>query len=206
MSGLGAAETKAMLLAVCERMLQAAPHLNELDAVAGDGDLGESMRIGFGAAAELLRETHDGGVGELFRGVGTVLAREAPSSFGTLLGMAWRDAGKALGGATRFGVAELKALLEATIGGIEQRGGAVRGQRTVLDALYGSLDALDGVEELPAALSAIASGAAAGTASTAEMKPQVGRAGWIGDRVVGTADAGATAWSVIAAAMRDSVA
>jgi hypothetical protein len=38
------------------------------------------------------------------------------------------------------------------------------------------------------------------------MRPQVGRAGWIGDRVVGTTDAGATAWSVISAALRDAVA
>jgi dihydroxyacetone kinase-like protein len=199
------------LLHVCERVIQQRGELSRLDAVAGDGDLGESLATGFTALAERLQS---GGpladVGQLLALAGTVLSREAPSTFGTLLGLGLRDAARVTRENPEFSPAGVIQVLDTLADGVARRGQVVAGQRTVLDAIVAARDAAaacaqDPAAGTPAVLGAAAQGACRGAEATAHMLPQVGRAGWIGERAAGHADAGATAFAVLVTALHEGI-
>jgi dihydroxyacetone kinase len=201
---LDVAAVRAALLGACDRLLEARADLTALDAAAGDGDLGESLAIGAdGIRATLAAEPGLADVGAVLTAAGTALSRSAPSTFGTLLGMAWRDAGRALKGEPRLTGAGVVTLLTAMEAGVARRGEVTTGQRTVLDAIAASREHAEKAAGggATAALTAAAEGAREGADRTAGMRPQVGRAGWIAERAMGWPDAGATAWAVIAEAL-----
>lgn len=201
----GPGELTDAFVRACERIRAARAELTALDAAAGDGDLGESLALGFAAVERDLTESASADVGEVLRRVGTSLSTAAPSTFGTLFGMALRDAGRALAGSPQLSPADVRAVLDAMAAGVGRRGEVHAGQRTVLDGLIASREALDKAEATTtdAALRAAAQGARDGALATASMRAQVGRAGWIGERAEGRPDAGARAWAVIAAGLAD---
>lgn len=204
-SALDAASVLAVLRGACAPVIAAHAELSRLDAVAGDGDLGESLAAGYTALEKVLAEaSSEVGISGLLRLQGTTISRAAPSTLGTLLGMAWRDAGAAVGDAAALDSAGVVRLLQAMADGVARRGQVEAGQRTVLDGLLASVAAASQAasgDEVVATWRAAAEGARAGADATAAMRPQVGRAGWIGERAQGHPDAGATAWAVIAEAM-----
>ncbi|WP_432828618.1 DAK2 domain-containing protein [Dactylosporangium sp. CA-092794] len=189
-----AARLRAGMLSACARVRDARAELTALDAAAGDGDLGESLVIGFAAVERELAGDVPSDAGAVLLRAGTALSRSAPSTFGTLLGMAWRDAGRALAGRPALTGAEVTEMFDVMAAGVARRGEVSAGQRTVLDALLASRDrARDAGGDGFTALRAAADGARAGAEATASMRPQVGRAGWIGERAQGRPDAGASA-------------
>jgi dihydroxyacetone kinase len=204
---LDAATFRRRLVAVSAAIGETRQALNALDAQAGDGDIGESLSIGFAAIAEALEHADPAPVGGDLREAGTVLGRAAPSSFGTLVGMALRDAGKVLADRPELSAADVVALLDAMAQGVARRGEVGAGDRTVLDALLAARDATAAAppDDADAALRAMAAGAVGGALATAEMRPRVGRAGWVGDRAHGIVDAGAAAWAVIAGALAEDL-
>ncbi|WP_162941628.1 DAK2 domain-containing protein [Desertimonas flava] len=196
---LPATAFRQRLLGVAPAIEASRQALNALDAKAGDGDIGESLSIGFAAVVDALSGTEVTTIGADLRQTGTVLGRVAPSTFGTLIGMALRDAGAALADCAELGGTDVVTLLESVADGVARRGEVGPGDRTVLDAVVAARDRTreaeaDGAE---AALRAMAAGAVDGALATAEMVPRVGRAGWVGDRARGIVDAGAAAWAVI---------
>jgi dihydroxyacetone kinase len=79
--------------------------------------------------------------------------------------------------------------------GVQQRGKAQMGDKTMLDALGPAVTSLQesagaGIG-LQQALAGAAAAAAAGAESTRHMRARVGRAGWLADRSEGNVDAGA---------------
>lgn len=199
----GAAELADAIRRSCASVRAARSELTALDAAAGDGDLGESLAIGVAAIERDLDDAEPVDVGDVLRRTGTSLSTAAPSTFGTLLGMALRDAGRALADRAEFAPADVARMLDAMVAGVQRRGEVQAGQRTVLDGLLASRDELE--RSTPAgtaaAMQAVARGARAGAEATASMRAQVGRAGWIGERAEGRPDAGAQAWAVIATGM-----
>lgn len=171
----------------------------ELDSVAGDGDLG----ITAGNIAKGLRAGAAGATGDLKADlmlIGREIAKNAPSTFGTLFATGFIRASAAVtdGNAltnTRLGVA-------AAFDGIATRGKAALGERTLLDALHPASEALQSASDLQSGLNAAASAARAGVTATAQMAPKHGRAGWIGERAQGNEDAGATVIAVAFEALK----
>ena len=98
------------------------------------------------------------------------------------------------------------AMLRAAAGGIQQRGGAVLGDKTLLDALIPATDALEAALARPdgtaddgvAALQHAAEQARRAAEATAGMIAKKGRAAYTGERSIGSVDAGAVAIAVIA--------
>lgn len=171
----------------------------ELDSVAGDGDLG----ITAGNIAKGLRAGAAGATGDIKADlmlIGREIAKNAPSTFGTLFATGFIRAsavvvdGDALSN-MRLGVA-------AAFDGIATRGKATLGERTLLDALHPASKALQNASDLQSGLSAAATAARAGVTATANMAPKHGRAGWIGERARGNEDAGATVIAVAFEALR----
>lgn len=204
-----ASAVRAWLIAASEQVMAERDELSRLDGLAGDGDLGATLSTGFGSAAERLAAVDGADVGDLLTAVGSALSRDAPSTFGTLLGLALREAARPFRGRDELSAADVVALLSALAESVGRRGEVEPGQRTMLDALVtareAARDRLAGAEaDVPHVLSAAAAGARLGAEQTASMSPQVGRAGWVGARATGHPDAGATAIAVILGALSDA--
>ncbi len=84
------------LLAAGKRMAAEREALSELDAAAGDGDLGATLAAGFGYVHEALEGIDDGDIGQLLIETGSQLGRKAPSTMGALLATAFMRAGAAV--------------------------------------------------------------------------------------------------------------
>ncbi len=209
MRTIDADQLRAALIAACRQVIDAHGELSALDAVAGDGDLGESLALGYTAVEkELTALANPLDVPGLFKLMGTTISKAAPSTLGTLLGLAWRDGSAALPPDAPLDSAGVAQLLDAMRASVARRGSVEPGQRTVLDGLVPSAAAAAGAvggDDVVGSLRAATAGAADGAEQTKAMRPQVGRAGWIPERAQGNADAGASAWVVILGALADAV-
>jgi dihydroxyacetone kinase-like protein len=183
-----------VLVCVAEDVVAAQAELNQLDSVAGDGDLGLTMSTGARALIAIAPELEAVDLAAAVRRCGTELARKAPSTSGTLLATALLRAAGAVADGTSA-AALLAAALAASQTGIEQRGKASVGDKTMLDALAPAHDAAQAAAaaglELCETLRAAAQAAAGGADATKNLRARVGRAGWLAERSEGHEDAGA---------------
>ena len=197
----------AVLGAVAAEVAAAADELNRLDGVAGDGDLGVTMTQAATALQALLPELEGQDLAAQLRRCGSELARKAPSTSGTLLATGFLRAARAAGepdSGAPGDTARLARLLAAAQTGIQERGKAAPGDRTMLDALAPAVAALQAGAEAGAPLAPSLAGAARAAAEGAEatrtMRAKVGRAGWLAERAAGNVDAGAALVALILAA------
>src|ERR1700730_1323610 len=130
---------------VADDIIAAQAELNSLDAVAGDGDLGLTMTTAAEAVKALLPELEGLDLAAALKRCGAELARNAPSPSGTLFATAFLRAGTATAQDSASGeapVATLARLVTAAVEGIQQRGKAKPGDKTLLDALIPASEAL----------------------------------------------------------------
>jgi dihydroxyacetone kinase len=175
---------------VADRLLAAESTLTELDAKAGDGDLGASMARG-AAAIQSLPETSFSTPDELLRAMAGSIRRAIGGSSGPFYATGLARAAATLRGMDSPTHTDWQKALAAAIDAISELGGAKRGERTMLDALIPALEAwrVEGSAGFAAAISAAERGADA----TAEMQPRQGRASYLGERALGVPDGGAVA-------------
>ena len=167
--------------------------LTELDAAIGDADHGINMDRGFTAVKAALAENAPADIGAILKNAAAVLIRTVGGASGPLYGTFFLGAGAAVDGMETFGPAELVKMFEAGIQGIQQRGKAAPGDKTMLDALMPALEALrrDG-------LAAAVAAAEVGMLATVPMQARKGRASYLGPRSIGHQDPGATsAWLLL---------
>ena len=116
---------------------------------------------------------------------------------GPLLGTFFLRAGAACADKSELAPADVVALFQAGVEGIQQRGKAVLGDKTMLDALLPALEAMRHALENGSGLAEIlergAAAAEAGMRATITMQARKGRASYLGARSIGHQDAGATA-------------
>lgn len=188
-------DAKALLVRVAADVIAAQSELNELDGVAGDGDLGVTAAKAARAVREVAASAGDIPLRDLLRECALAVAREAPSTSGTLVASALLSASQAVPAEPAGPVTVAVALAEAAQAGIERRGRAKPGDRTMLDALAPANAALRrGLEEgAPVGRLAeeVAKAARAGAVTTSRMTAKLGRAGWLAERAQGHEDAGA---------------
>jgi dihydroxyacetone kinase-like protein len=182
-------------------------HLTQLDAAIGDADHGINLARGFSAVMAALEQASTPSPGAVLTLAGTTLISKVGGASGPLYGMAFRQAGKALGSAEQADLAALATALEAALAGVQKLGAAREGEKTMVDALAPAVAALDkAVAEgarAGAALSALAEAAAAGAQATISMQALKGRASYLGPRSVGHEDPGAASTALILGALRD---
>ena len=176
-------------------------YLCELDGAMGDGDQGVTMAIGFGAIQAGLAALQGQDIGIILTTSGLAFNGTAASTIGALLATACLRAGRVVKGKQAIGVADLAAMSEAAYAGIQERGKAQLGDKTVLDALSPAAATLRAAAEagtsIEAALAQACAAAAAGVQATIPLKAKVGRAAWIAERSVGHPDPGATSFTLM---------
>jgi dihydroxyacetone kinase len=170
--------------------------LRELDAAIGDGDLG--ITVGDGAIA-IRRDLQDIGedisIAGVLRSCARSFANANPSTMSALVAAGLLAAAKALGDVNEIDRASTISMLSVVAETIQSRGGATLGDKTILDALLPSLDALREAKGSDRnALHAMINAAQTGVLETTGVQSQRGRAAWVGERTIGHADGGATAY------------
>jgi dihydroxyacetone kinase len=200
----------ACLDAVAREVVAGAPMLNELDAKAGDGDLGVTMATAARIVTDLLPDLEHRTVADVLKTCGAAIARGAPSTSGTLVATGLLRAARVAGEGNSDAVSVLAQALDAALAGIQERGKAEVGSKTMLDALVPAVAAVrlagDNGASMESAIAAAAAAAEKGAGSTTSMQPCHGRAGWLADRSAGHEDAGARLVAIMLAAAARSVA
>ena len=175
-------------------------YLVDLDRAIGDGDHGENMDRGFKAALEALGQAQPGSVAEVLKTVAKTLMSTVGGAAGPLYGTAFLRASKAAGDGELDG-AGAAAVIAGALEGIQARGKATTGEKTMVDAWTPALEAARAAAESGSGAAAVfeasATAAEVGAASTEPMRATKGRASYLGERSIGHLDPGAVSTSLI---------
>jgi dihydroxyacetone kinase-like protein len=179
-----------------------AGELGELDRAIGDGDHGENMNRGFTAVrASLTDVAEDALPADVLKTTAMRLISSVGGAAGPLYGTAFLRAADAVSGRAHLDGDDVLALLDAGLGGIEERGKASPGDKTMVDAWAAAVDAARGAAERDAnaleVLRAAARGAQHGAESTDRLLAHKGRASYLGERAVGHRDPGAASTAIL---------
>ena len=184
--------------------------LTDLDSAVGDGDFGISLDRGFTAVQAELSANPPADLRSVFQNMATVLIKTMGGSSGPLLGTFFLRAGATCADKSELAPADVVALFQAGVEGIQQRGKAERGDKTMLDALASGrgCDARcpGGWRRPDGNPGTGRGGGRSRREATISMQARKGRASYLGERSVGHQDPGAIAVSPAAESRRGRVA
>lgn len=199
MTEITRAELQRWFEAIASVMAAHADELCALDAHLGDGDLGLTMKRGFGAIPGFLASIEETDIGKTLMKAGMKMAAVAPSTMGTLMASGIMEGGKALVGCACMRAGDYCRYLQGFAEGIAKRGRCKRGDCTVLDAIGTAADALkEALAKRPdmcledAAILALEA-AGNGVEATRHMTPKFGKAAVLKAASAGEVDQGALA-------------
>lgn len=170
-------------------------YLSDLDQAIGDGDHGFNMARGFGAAMQKLGEAPGADIGEVLKTVAMALISNVGGASGPLYGSLFLKASAVAKGMTEIDLPGFVPVLKEGIIGVQARGKAVLGEKTMIDVLLPALESFD--KDSAAGLSgaeafANAEKIAAGCMEkTKDIIAKKGRASYLGERSIGHIDPGA---------------
>ena len=190
-----------ILHAIAEKITEEKLFLTELDNVIGDGDHGINLARGF-AAVEQKRPMMEGkDIGTILKTTGMALVSTVGGASGPLYGTAFMQAGKDLAGKTELEGQDLLTILDAFVAGVQLRGKAVAGEKTMLDAMIPARDAvktaLEAGKTTQEALADAVDAAEKGVEYTKTIIATKGRASYLGERSIGHQDPGATSFTTM---------
>ncbi|MEZ5848385.1 MAG: dihydroxyacetone kinase subunit DhaL [Geminicoccaceae bacterium] len=202
---------RTMMLAAADAIARNERHLSELDGIIGDGDHGVTMNIGWTAIRTFLAEhPREATITELCEGMADAFLNAVGASSGPLYASALVAAGDAVSDRLDLDPAAIVAFVGGMKDGIETRGGAGKGDKTMLDAWIPAVEeartALAANANELGCLHAAAEGAARGRDATAALESRRGRSAKLGARSLGHIDPGAASTRIILAAMAAALA
>ena len=184
-------------------------YLVQLDSPIGDADHGINMDRGFTTVIEKLPTVADKDIGTILKTVGMTLVSTVGGASGPLYGTAFIRAGMALADRYELTPAEVVAALEAALEGIQARGKAQRGEKTMVDAIGPGIDVLKEAqssgEDFLAAVRRAVAATEAGMKATIPMLATKGRASYLGQRSIGHQDPGATSSYLMAQVLLETI-
>ncbi len=172
--------------------------LNALDSAIGDGDHGFTVERAFRAAEEASRADFSD-LGSLFDAAAQAMAECSGGAIGPLLAAFFAEGGAAFAGRSQADVQDFAHFFMNGLAAVQEIGGAVPGQKTLLDALAPAAAAFEGNPDQPLSeiLAVAAEAAQAGALATREMVAVHGRAHFLGERSRGYQDAGAVSTAMM---------
>jgi len=177
-------------------------YLTELDAAIGDADHGINMNRGMQAVLGKLDEGEHGDIGALLKTVGMTLVSTVGGAAGPLYGTLFLRMGAASAGKADLSAQDWAAALTAGVAGVQNRGKAELGDKTMIDALVPAAETVEsavaGGAALDETLGKSAEAARQGMEATIPLVARKGRASYLGERSAGHQDPGATSsWLLI---------
>jgi dihydroxyacetone kinase-like protein len=170
--------------------------LTRLDQAIGDGDHGTNMDRGMKAVQAKLDGLEGDDIGDLLKTVGMTLVSTVGGAAGPLYGTLFLQMGVATAGKSELEQEDWAAALDAAVQGVQMRGKAESGDKTMVDALIPARDAFSAAVAEGAtfeeALRRSAEAAEQGMLATTPLVAKKGRASYLGERSAGHQDPGAT--------------
>lgn len=170
-----------------EQLTENKTYLSELDTAIGDGDHGNNLARGAAALKEKLGANEYEALTDLLKDVGMVFVSKIGGASGPLYGSAFISMAKASKDNDSL---ELADLLAAGLDGIQKRGKAEAGEKTMVDEWVPVVEAVKNnsltTETIEEAVE-----------KTKDMKATKGRASYLGDRSIGHLDPGAMSSSLL---------
>ena len=180
--------------------------LTELDNVIGDGDHGINLARGFDAVKDVMPTFEGKDIGAVMKTIGMKLVSTVGGASGPLYGTAFMKAGAYLNGKQEMNMDDFIGMMEVAIDGIQKRGKAVQGEKTMLDAMIPAYEAMKASYEADAdvkkALDAGVAAAEEGLEYTKTIIATKGRASYLGERSIGHQDPGATSFTLMLKAVQ----
>jgi dihydroxyacetone kinase-like protein len=171
-------------------------YLTRLDSAIGDADHGINMDRGMTAVLAKLDGLEGDDIGAMLKTVGMTLVSTVGGAGGPLYGTLFLQMGMATAGKTELEPEDWAAALDAAVKGVEMRGKAEPGDKTMIDALIPARDAFSAAlaegASFEGALRKSAQAAEEGMEATTPLVAKKGRASYLGERSAGHQDPGAT--------------
>jgi dihydroxyacetone kinase-like protein len=208
-SSISYGEAVAWINRFADVIVEQRQELTRLDTAIGDADHGTNMDRGMRAAIERVGAIEgDDDIGAAFKAVGMALVSKVGGAAGPLYGTLFLQMGNATAGASELDLAGWSDALAAGLKGVETRGKAEPGDKTMVDALMPAVEALQRAQndgaELSAALEESAAAARKGMEDTVPLVARKGRASYLGERSAGHQDPGATSSYLLVQAAVDT--
>jgi phosphoenolpyruvate---glycerone phosphotransferase subunit DhaL len=190
---------RKLVVALAHSVIDHADELTALDSAIGDGDHGHNMKRGFEAVLEDVDALAAMSPPDLAKAVGTKLVMKIGGASGPLYGTLFLALAKEL--PAEPSRASAARAFGAAIQAVQARGKSAVGQKTLLDVLAPTYEAmLAGAD-----LAAIKAAATAAAQATIPMRATRGRASFLGERSIGHMDPGARSSSLMIAALCDEL-
>ncbi len=190
-------DIKMAMERVASALSESVNELTKLDQALGDGDLGITAGKIADALIVYIKDTPDNApddLGRFLSGAGMAANRVASSTMGTLLATAAMRAGKIIKGMDAMEPTQLAQMLKEAAKGMQERGKASLGDKTILDAIFPAAEALSKAlgddKTLAEAGREMVEAAKQGRDTVTPQRSKIGRAGWIGERTEGMLDPG----------------
>jgi phosphoenolpyruvate---glycerone phosphotransferase subunit DhaL len=171
-------------------------YLTGLDSAIGDADHGINMNRGMQAVLGKLDAGEAADVGALLKTVGMTLVSTVGGASGPLYGTLFLQMGTSAAGKPDLSGDDWAAALAAGVAGVQRRGKAELGDKTMIDALVPAVEAVRSAlaegSALDEALRRSAEAAREGMTATIPLVARKGRASYLGERSADHQDPGAT--------------
>ena len=171
-------------------------YLTKLDQAIGDADHGINMDRGMTAVLAKLDGLEGEDIGALLKTVGMTLVSTVGGAAGPLYGTLFLQMGVATVGKSELEPEDWASALDAAVQGVQMRGKAEPGDKTMVDALIPARDAFSAAvaegASFEEALGRSAQAAEEGMQATIPLVAKKGRASYLGERSAGHQDPGAT--------------
>ncbi|HEU4620427.1 MAG TPA: dihydroxyacetone kinase subunit DhaL [Gammaproteobacteria bacterium] len=183
---------------IADTALRNEKYFSELDSAAGDADFGVSLASGFKAIKKDWEQLDKSSIGTLLLKISMIISRNVGGCSGPIWGTGFMRAGMLSKDKASITLDDLEKMLTASIEGIQQRGGAVAGDKTLLDALIPVRDTIKKYAGNPdaepqAVLREAAEVATDAIEKTRDWVARRGRQSFTGERSKGTLDPGIVA-------------
>lgn len=194
-----------VLFNISKKINENKDYLTELDNEIGDGDHGINLARGFSEVEKKLPSLQDKDIGTILKTVGMTLVSTVGGASGPLYGTAFMYAGKEMADRTQIKLDDFKVILKTAIDGIMMRGKAVKGEKTMLDAMIPAYEVIVNETDVDIALNKAIEAAKQGIEYTKTIIATKGRASYLGERSIGHQDPGATSFTYLLEAIMESL-
>jgi dihydroxyacetone kinase-like protein len=200
MAEITQADIQRALLTTCGTVLRNEHYFADLDGLAGDGDFGTSLATGFRQIEKEWDEIPKTDIGAMLLKISMIVSKHVGGSSGPIWGTGFMKAAMLTRGKTDITLEDLAQMLGSAIEGIQARGGAQLGDKTLLDALipvHEKLTAQATGGDKATSLKDCAEAADKAVDATRHLVAHRGRASQVGERSANTPDPGIVAIATI---------
>ncbi|MDQ2895123.1 MAG: dihydroxyacetone kinase subunit DhaL [Actinomycetota bacterium] len=180
------------MLRFAAEMSEHRQELAALDTAIGDGDHGTNMERGMRKALEKLDHAQPIDPGAVLSTVAMALISNVGGAAGPLYGTLLLQMGNAMSGMSEVDLVGFADAWRNGLEGVQARGKAQSGDKTMIDALIPAIEALQEASDLDDGLRDAVQGAEQGMKATIPLIARKGRASYLGERSRDHQDPGAT--------------